>query len=122
MADHLHESPEYGKPCPYPTDYKERLEAARTNILEALKDYPNLIEVSFSDVFAGGIQIKGTHKDVKGYYYAPFNAKSPTILYDFSNLEEVTQEFIDFWKEVDNEETLQEVLRLHAEFARYGTH
>ena len=74
----------------------------RTAITEALKDYPNFIGIHFSDIHAGGIQICGLHKEIVGFYYAD----SPTIKYDFSNIDEAVKEFIDGWKTADNPESV----------------
>lgn len=66
-------------------------------INKCLVGFENFQGIDFCDVSAGGIQIRGHHKQIKGYTYG----SQPTIKYDFSNVEEVISEFIDMWRKAD---------------------
>lgn len=78
-------------------EYTPIFETAIAEINTALKDYPNFDGVDFCDVGAGGIQIRGHHKQIEGYTYG----SQPTIKEDLSDITEKTQEFIDMWKAED---------------------
>lgn len=81
-------------------------------IMEGLKDYSNFLGVQFIDVSAGGIQIRGFHKDIVGYSYG----SQVTIKYDMSNAYECAELFIEKWKESDTEANLKEFKR----FIKFG--
>ncbi len=66
---------------------------------EKLKDYPNFNGIDFCDVSVGGINIRGHHKEIKGYTFG----EQPKIKYDFSNMEECIVNFVEMWKEYDDE-------------------
>lgn len=85
-------------------------------INKELKDYPNFLGVQFIDVSAGGIQIRGFHKDVVGYSYG----RQTTIKYDMSNAYEAADEFIVSWKANDNNESLSSTLRFIKTCEEYG--
>lgn len=78
-------------------EHKDDLLKIEKQINDGLKDYPNFLGIDFCDVSAGGIQIRGHHKAIKGYSYG----SQPTIKYDFSNKDEVAQDFIEMWKSED---------------------
>ncbi len=85
-------------------------------IHDGLKDYPNFLGVQFIDVYAGGIQIRGFHKQVPGYFYG----KQVTIKYDMSNAYEAADVFIEAWKESDTEDTVKATLSFIKEGEEYG--
>lgn len=97
-------------------NYKDKLIYIQNTIMEQLKDYPNFNGVSFSDVSAGGIQIKGHHMKINGYHYGD----SPTIEYDFSNAEECIKIFIDGWKKVDNPDDYNSFIKFIEDGEKYG--
>lgn len=66
-------------------------------INKGLKDYPNFLGIDFCDVSANGIQIRGHHKAITTHTYG----NQPTIKYDFTNKNEVIDEFIEMWKQLD---------------------
>lgn len=96
--------------------YKEDLLKAQQKIHEGLKDYPNFSGVDFGDVHAGGIQIRGHHKQIKGYTYGD----QPTIQYDFSNLNDAVQDFIGMWKCYDEPQKVQSFQSFIAAGEKYG--
>lgn len=67
-----------------------------------LAAYPNFDGIDFCDVSAGGIQIRGHHKQVMGYTYGG----QPTIKYDFSNYQQCIEEFVDMWKSLDSPDSV----------------
>ena len=73
------------------------------SITEQLSDYPNFDGIHLTDRFTNGVQIKGNHKQVVGYYYGG----SPVIRPDFSNYKECIQQFVDAWKASDTKEQLE---------------
>ena len=75
----------------------DKLIHIETKINEKLADFENFDGIDFCDVNAGGIQIRGFHKEVKGYCYGD----QITIEYDFSNYEEAIELFVDEWKNSD---------------------
>lgn len=77
-----------------------------------LSAFENFQGIDFCNVGAGGIQIRGHHKQIKGYRYG----SQPTIMYDFSNVEEVICEFIDMWRRSDTEQKIAK----EKEFIYYG--
>lgn len=85
-------------------------------IAEALKDFKNFKGIDFCNVSAGGIQIRGHHKRIKNYTYGT----QPTIKYDFSNIEECIQEFVEMWKQYDTPERVNAELRFIADGEKYG--
>jgi hypothetical protein len=86
------------------------------SINEALKDYPNFVAIDFCDVSARGIQIRGHHKEVKGYCYGD----QITIKYDFSNVDEAIEAFIKMWKKKDTAEDLKLYKSFLADGEKYG--
>lgn len=92
--------------------HKGEMVRIEKRINEGLKDYPNFLGIDFCDVHANGIQVRGHHKEVKGYTYG----NQPTIKYDFSNTNEVIDEFIEMWKEVDKPEEV----RRFKDFTEFG--
>lgn len=97
-------------------EYTPIFEAAIAEINTALKDYPNFDGVDFCDVGANGIQIRGHHKQVKRYTYG----NQLTIKEDLSNIIEVTEEFIDMWKQLDIPEKVQKFIDFLEMGKKYG--
>ena len=85
---------------------------AHDKICGQLSDYSNFDGIDFCDVGAGGIQIRGHHKQVEKYCFG----EQVTIKYDFSNLTEAINEFIAMWKAHDNDEAIHDYL----EFIHWG--
>jgi hypothetical protein len=111
MKDYLH-------PEKYPKGYEEILEYIRKSICEKLKDHPNFEGLDFMDVSGGVIDIRGFHKEVKGYAYTSYNG----LKYDFSNAEESIEEFIRAWKNQDNEGTLMFIKNFINDGKKWGWH
>jgi len=98
------------------TKYLQELLHIEKTITEGLKNYPNFTGIDFCDVSAGGIQIRGHHNQINGYTYGD----QPTIKYDFSNIEECIQEFIEMWKERDMPEEVCEFKKFIRDGEKYG--
>lgn len=81
-----------------------------------LKEYKNFDGIDFCDVSANGIQIRGHHKEIKGYTFG----EQPTIKYDFSNVEDAIEEFVDMWKKCDNSSYLIKLKNFIAFGEKYG--
>ncbi|MCL1696329.1 hypothetical protein [Lysinibacillus sp. BPa_S21] len=86
------------------------------SITNQLLEYPNFDGVDFCDVSAGGIQIRGHHKEINGYTYG----NQPTIKYDFSNYKECISDFIEMWKHQDNEESVNSQKKFIEQGKKYG--
>lgn len=97
-------------------EHLDELIYIENKINEALKSYENFEGIDFCDVHAGGIQIRGHHKQIKGYTYGD----QPTLNYDFSNIEECIQEFINMWKYYDTPEKVKNELDFIADGEKYG--
>lgn len=85
-------------------------------INNGLKDHPKFNGIDFTDVSAGGIQIRGHHKEIKDYSYG----NQPTIKYDFSNYKKCIDEFIEMWKEYDTPERVESKKRFIAAGEKWG--
>lgn len=96
--------------------YKKELIYIEKIITEKLKDFPNFEGIDFCDVGAYGIQIRGHHKQIKGYTYG----EQITIKYDFSNYMDCINEFVDMWKKEDTPENVRGELRFIAYGEKYG--
>ena len=83
---------------------------------KCLCGFENFQGIDFCNVGAGGIQIRGHHKQISGYTYG----SQPTIKYDFSNVEEVICEFIDMWRRNDTEEEIIKEKRFIYYGEKYG--
>lgn len=83
--------------------YKNELIYIENAIKEKLKDYPNFKGIDFCNVGAGGIQIRGYHKDINSYTYGD----QITIKYDFSNYLECINEFVEMWTAYDTPEKIK---------------
>lgn len=94
----------------------DKLIKIESEIKEQLSNFDNFNGIDFCDVSAGGIQIRGHHKDVKGYTYGD----QVTIKYDFSNYENAIDKFVDIWKKTDVAENLKGYKRFLADGARWG--
>lgn len=98
-------------------DHANDLLHIQSKIYGQLEGYENFAGVDFCDVHAGGIQIRGHHKKVSGY---TFPATQPTIKKDFSNMEEVIDEFVKVWKSADTDDNIDDYLRFIAAGEKYG--
>lgn len=108
---------DYLTPSKYPKNYEEELEFIRFQINQRIKNKDNFLGVDFSDVSAGGIQVRGHHNLIKGYCY-PFSF--PTLKYDFSNVEEVIDEFVYMWDSSNNDKNINDAKRFLADGNKYG--
>lgn len=97
-------------------EHTEDLIKIQEGIKEGLKGYENFNGIDFCDVSAGGIQIRGFHKEIEGYSYG----KQITINYDFSNKNEVVNLFIDMWKEYDKGDKVRREKSFIADGEKYG--
>lgn len=84
-------------------NYRDIFETAIESINKSLVGYPNFDGVDFCDVNAGGIQIRGYHKQIEGHTYG----YQPTIKEDLSNIIKATEIFIDMWKTEDTPAQVQ---------------
>lgn len=96
----------------------ESLLHIQLEITSKLKNYPGFKGIQFCDVSAGGIQIRGFHEEIKGYSYG----EQPKINYDFSNVEEVIEEFVQMWKAMDNKKAIEAKKRFIEDGETYGWH
>lgn len=97
-------------------EHKDQLIYIENEINKCLSGFENFQGIDFCDVHAGGIQIRGHHKQIKGYTYG----SQPTIKYDFSNVEEVISEFIDMWRRKDNPQAIAKTKDFISWGERYG--
>ncbi len=109
MSDHLH-------PSSYPQDYLSDLEFIRHSIHKRLEDFPSLLQIDFNDVSGGYICVQGLHKEVRGYYYGD----AIKLEYDFSNGDEVINNFVDMWISLDNPEWLKSYQSFLRDGERWG--
>ena len=96
--------------------YKDKMLYVQNKIADLLSDYENFDGVDFCDVHAGGIQVRGFHKLVNGYSYE----NQPTIEYDFRNVNEVIEEFVDTWKFFDTPQKVDSYLNFIREGQKWG--
>lgn len=96
--------------------YKDEMLRIENMINKYLKGFENFQGIDFCDVSAGGIQIRGHHKEIKGYTYG----EQPTIKYDFSNADDVIWEFLKMWGEVDNPRAIARQKAFIADGEKYG--
>ncbi len=96
--------------------YKDKMLYIENTINKYLKGFENFQGIDFCDVSAGGIQIRGHHKEIKGYTYG----RQPTIKYDFSNAGDVIWEFLKMWGEVDNPQVIARGKAFIADGEKYG--
>lgn len=108
---------DYLTPSKYPENHQEKLEYIRFQINKRINNKDNYLGIDFCDVGANGIQIRGHHALIKGYCY-PFNML--TLKYDFSNVDEVIEEFILAWDACDNKEKINDVKRFIDAGRKYG--
>ena len=94
----------------------DELKRIENEITKSLKDCPGFEAIDFCDVGAKGIQIRGFHKDVKGYCYG----EQVTIKYDFSNSDIAIDSFIEMWKREDTAEKLSLYQGFLADGEKYG--
>lgn len=98
------------------TDNLDKLIYIESQIENELNEYENFKGIDFCDVSAGGIQIRGHHKEISGYTYG----SQPTIKYDFSNYLDCIKQFIEMWKEHDAPEKVKSQQRFIADGEKYG--
>lgn len=94
----------------------DKLMYIETQINEKLADFENFDGIDFCDVRAGGIQIRGFHKEIKGYTYGD----QITIEYDFSNCEDAIDKFVNMWKNADTPEKVESYKDFIAAGERWG--
>ena len=97
-------------------NYKNDLLNIERSIKNELSDYDSFVGIDFTDVSAGGIQIRGHHKDVSGFTYGD----QITINYDFSNKDEVVDDFVSMWKSCDTKAGVQQYNSFLEQGMRYG--
>lgn len=97
-------------------EHFEELMFIQNDIHKKLKGYENFLGIDFCNVGAGGIQIRGHHKDITGFTYG----KQPTIKYDFSNIKEAISEFVNMWFEYDCDEYISREKDIIAFGEKYG--
>ena len=98
--------------------HEEELLEIQAKLHEQLKDFPNFLGVDFCDVSAGGIQIRGHHKQIQKYTYPITN--QTTLLYDLSNKDEAIDEFVEYWKLYDNPKDISDTKDFILAGERYG--
>jgi len=86
------------------------------DICKLLSGFENFNGIDFCDVGANGIQIRGHHKQIKGYTYGT----QPTIKYDFSNKDEIVMEFVNMWYRYDTSEKIRHEKSFIADGEKYG--
>ena len=96
--------------------HKRDLINIQKSIYNKLKDYNNFDGIDFMDVSAGGIQIRGHHKQITGYAYGD----QITIKYDFSNKDEVITQFVNMWKSQDTTENVINYQNFLLQGEKYG--
>ena len=94
----------------------DKLIHIEAKIKEQLADFENFDGIDFCDVGARGIQIRGHHKEVKGYCYGD----QITIEYDFSNKDEAIERFVSMWRKSDTKEKVTQYNNFLADGARWG--
>lgn len=97
-------------------DHLEELIFIQNDIHKKLKGYENFLGIDFCNVSAGGIQIRGHHKDITSYTYG----QQPTIKYDFSNIKEAISQFVNMWFEYDCDEYISREKDIIAFGEKYG--
>ena len=97
-------------------NYKEKMLYIQNKIKDELSNFENFEGIDFCDVSANGIQVRGHHKKVRGYTYG----FQPTINYDFSNVEEIVESFVNAWKREDNPEDVKSYLDFIHDGQKYG--
>ena len=93
-----------------------KLEYAREQIKEQLKDYPNLVKVNFNEISGGKYVIVGNHKLVKNYYYG----EQIIIKHNLINIEDAIHKFVEQWKECDTLENLNSYKEFIADGEKWG--
>lgn len=94
----------------------DKLIYIESEINKQLANFEGFDGIDFCDVSAGGIQIRGHHKEVKGYTYGD----QITLKYDLSNSEEAIELFVEMWKEQDTPKNLKEYKDFIAAGERWG--
>lgn len=91
-----------------------KLVLAQEKIKQRLKDNKDFNGVVFSDVHAGGIQIGIRNKRI------PILTSDVTIKYDFSNIDEATEEVIQSYLKNDNEKSIKWANDFYEQGCKYG--
>src|SRR5690625_4764756 len=97
-------------------EHKDNLLQIERDINKLLAGFENFDGIDFCDVSAGGIQIRGFHKQVDNYCYGD----QITIKYDFSNADEVVMEFVEMWYRHDTDQKLYKTKELIKSGEKYG--
>lgn len=84
-------------------EHYDKLINIESQINEQLVDFEYFDGIDFCDVGARGIQVRGFHKEIKGYSYG----NQITIEYDFSNCDEIVELFVSMWKSEDTPEKIK---------------
>ena len=95
--------------------HKTKMIYIQRQIAKKLKDYPNFMGVSFSDVHANGIQINGNHSEIEGYHFVIV-----TVDYDFENVKEAIEGFVESWKAKDNPKAIEDFKKFIADGIKWG--
>ena len=78
--------------------------------------FENYGGIDFCDVNAGGIQVRIHHNSISGYTYG----QQKTILYDFSNIDEIPFEVVREFVRIDVPEAIQREKKFIADGEKYG--
>lgn len=92
--------------------HKDELILIQKAVGDLLLDFVNFLGIEFYDTNFNGIEIRGFHKNIDGYSYG----EQVTIKYDFSNMTEAINNFVDLWKKFDTEE----YLKYYRQFIDFG--
>lgn len=92
------------------------LKRAEALIDKLLSGFENYGGIDFCDVNAGGIQVRIHHNSITGYTYG--NQK--TILYDFSNIEDIPFEVVKEFVRIDTPEAIRKEKAFIADGEKYG--
>jgi len=97
-------------------EHEDDLLLIESDICKLLSGFENFDGIDFCDVSANGIQIRGHHKQIKGYTYG----SQPTIRYDFSNKDDIVMEFVSMWHTYDRPEKINREKVFIADGEKYG--
>ena len=94
----------------------EELKSIENRIDTALNDHSNYGGIDFSDVGAGGIQIRVHNSLIKNYIFG----NQSTLKYDFSNIDDVVKSTVEDFLEKDNPQYIKKYLDFIAMGEKYG--
>lgn len=97
-------------------EHFDELKRAETLINKMLLGFENYGGIDFCDVNAGGIQVRIHHNSISGYTYG----QQKTILYDFSNIDEIPFEVVREFVRIDVPEAIQREKKFIADGEKYG--